>query len=276
MQISPYSGQLFFAQYGQAAKGRGSPAPATSSSDNPQVPVANERHTPATDNGSMADRKRSGPTGNQGRIESALSEAELKQVRELKARDREVRAHERAHAAVAGALARGGPSFDYHRGPDGVLYAVGGEVEIDTTPVSGDPEATIDKARRIRRAALAPAEPSAQDRAVAAQAAAMEAKARAELKNGDTHDPKGTGRVEESPASDKTHEAGYGSAAKTKADSEAQPESEFGCAICGGGHSAESHVSDVEHQLNRAFSVAALDPAPETLARTGRLIKISV
>ncbi|MGD8781495.1 MAG: putative metalloprotease CJM1_0395 family protein [Ignavibacteria bacterium] len=44
-----------------------------------------------------------------------------------------------------------------------------------------DPEATIKKAQQIRRAALAPSEPSSQDRSVANQAAAMEAKARAEL-----------------------------------------------------------------------------------------------
>src|SRR5690606_2788786 len=41
--------------------------------------------------------------------------------------------------------------------------------------------ATIEKARQIRRAAQAPAEPSSTDRQVAAQAARMEAEARAEL-----------------------------------------------------------------------------------------------
>lgn len=99
----------------------------------------------------------------------------------LKARDREVRAHEAAHAAAAGSLAKGGPSYTYQQGSDGRRYAVGGEVNIDTGGVSGDPEATIQKARQIRTAANAPANPSAQDRAVAAQASRLEAQARQEL-----------------------------------------------------------------------------------------------
>ncbi|MEC4671645.1 MAG: putative metalloprotease CJM1_0395 family protein, partial [Nitrospirota bacterium] len=99
----------------------------------------------------------------------------------LKARDREVRAHESAHAAAAGSVVTGGPQFTYQRGSDGRLYAVGGEVSIDTSSVSGDPQATIQKAQTIRAAALAPANPSAQDRAVATQANRMEAQARQEL-----------------------------------------------------------------------------------------------
>lgn len=111
----------------------------------------------------------------------ALGAEEIKQVAELKARDREVRAHEAAHMAAAGGLARGGASFSYQQGPDGRHYAVGGEVSIDTAAVAGDPQATIIKAQTIRAAALAPAQPSSQDRAVAAAAAQMEAAARAEL-----------------------------------------------------------------------------------------------
>jgi len=101
-------------------------------------------------------------------------------VRELQQRDREVRQHEAAHAAVGGQYA-GAPQYTYQRGPDGRQYAVGGSVSIDTSPVDGDPEATLQKARQIRAAALAPAEPSAQDRAVAASAAALERQARAEI-----------------------------------------------------------------------------------------------
>jgi len=41
------------------------------------------------------------------------------------------------------------------------------KVNIDTSEASGDPEATIQKARQIQAAANAPANPSAQDRAVA-------------------------------------------------------------------------------------------------------------
>jgi len=100
---------------------------------------------------------------------------------QLKARDREVRAHEQAHLAAAGRYATSGAAFTYERGQDGVYYAVGGEVSIDTSPVPNDPEATLEKAQIIQRAALAPAQPSAQDRAVAAEAAQMTTQARAEL-----------------------------------------------------------------------------------------------
>lgn len=102
-------------------------------------------------------------------------------INQLKARDTEVRAHEMAHLAVAGSYARGGMSFTYQTGPDGRKYAVGGEVGIDTSAVSGDPEATLMKAMVIQRAALAPAEPSSQDMKVAQVAVQMMSEARAEI-----------------------------------------------------------------------------------------------
>lgn len=101
-------------------------------------------------------------------------------IAELSARDREVRAHERAHAAVGGQYASA-PSYDFEKGPDGVNYAVSGEVSISSGAVPNDPEATIAKAQQIRAAANAPADPSGPDRAVAAAADSMEANARAEL-----------------------------------------------------------------------------------------------
>lgn len=99
----------------------------------------------------------------------------------LRKRDQEVRTHEQAHIAAAGGLTKGGATFSFQQGPDGKHYAVGGEVNIDTSPVSGNPEATVRKAKQIRAAALAPADPSAQDRAVAASATALEAQAQQEL-----------------------------------------------------------------------------------------------
>lgn len=111
---------------------------------------------------------------------SQADQQEQRQLAKLAARDREVRAHEAAHASVGGVYA-GAPSYAYQRGPDGKNYAVGGEVSIDASPVAGDPQATIIKAQIVRRAALAPAEPSLQDRAVASEALAMEQNARREL-----------------------------------------------------------------------------------------------
>ena len=112
---------------------------------------------------------------------SGLTEEERAQVDELKQTDRKVRAHEQAHAAAGGAYASS-PSYEYENGPDGNRYAIGGEVSIDVSPVSGDPEATIQKMEVVKRAALAPAEPSPQDRAVAAQADQTRLKAQAELR----------------------------------------------------------------------------------------------
>ncbi len=110
-----------------------------------------------------------------------LTTDEQRMVEQLKARDAEVRAHENAHKSAGGQYVMGGITFRYQTGPDGKRYAVEGEVRIDTSSVSGDPEATIQKARAIRKAANAPASPSAQDRSVASQATAMEMEAQREL-----------------------------------------------------------------------------------------------
>lgn len=120
-------------------------------------------------------------TANTKRPEAELSEEEKAELEKLRARDREVRAHEAAHKAAAGSHARGSVQFTFDEGPDGRRYAVGGEVSIDTSKVSGDPEATIRKAQAIQRAANAPAQPSGQDRSVASKASQMEIEARREL-----------------------------------------------------------------------------------------------
>lgn len=130
------------------------------------------------------------PTQPQGRSSpqggKALPPDDANLVQKLKEEDHRVRSHEAAHQAAAGGLARGG-SFTYETGPDGQRYAVGGEVSIDTSPVDGKPQATMMKMQQVQRAALAPADPSPQDRRVAAQAAAVEAKARGELLAQSTH-----------------------------------------------------------------------------------------
>lgn len=112
--------------------------------------------------------------------ESAQQLQDQQILRQLSARDSEVRQHEMAHQAAGGGHT-GAASYTFQRGPDGRMYAVGGEVSIDTSAVSGDPRATLEKAETIIRAAMAPAEPSSQDHRVAASARAMAAEARAEL-----------------------------------------------------------------------------------------------
>ena len=103
-----------------------------------------------------------------------------REIAQLQVRDKEVRAHELAHAVVGGSYA-GSPHYEYRRGPDGLQYAVGGEVSVDTSAIAGDPQATLAKARIIKAAALAPKAPSAQDRAVAVTASRMALDAAAEL-----------------------------------------------------------------------------------------------
>jgi len=98
-----------------------------------------------------------------------LTSDEQREVSDLEQRDRQVRAHEQAHQS-AGAGLTGAVSYTYSTGPDGKRYAVGGEVSIDSSPIRNNPSGTIAKMRRVIAAALAPADPSGQDRAVAAQA----------------------------------------------------------------------------------------------------------
>lgn len=135
----------------------------------------------ATEAGSPNRTTTRSPTASEG-----MSNEEQRVLAELKARDQEVRAHENAHRAAGGDLVRGG-SYDYQQGPDGKRYAIGGDVQIDTTPVAGDPRATAEKMAQVIRAALAPAEPSPTDLAVAAQATAERNRAQSEARadNGD-------------------------------------------------------------------------------------------
>jgi len=178
-----------------------------------------------------------------------FTEAEKQILNELKARDREVRAHEQAHAAAAGSLAKGGPSYEYQKGPDGQLYAIGGHISIDVSIVPGDPKATLEKAEKIQRAALAPAQPSAQDRAVAANASSMAAEARVEIRQ-EAIEQQQTDNVSEFDLS-----------------TDEKEETEAICAECGGQHASASHTtsialhetfnSNIENEQNALIDIAA-------------------
>lgn len=118
---------------------------------------------------------------NSGKQQDSLTlSREAIELQRLQERDREVRAHEAAHANVGGPYA-GAPTYSTTKGPDGKTYATGGEVSIDMSPVAGDPQATLLKAEQVRAAALAPAQPSAQDLKIAQKAQSMATKARGEL-----------------------------------------------------------------------------------------------
>ena len=158
-------------------------------STTPTSARAADRVTPP-DRAARTGDPRSGEAGLGGRSDDGraaartdadgLTEAEREVVAQLSARDAEVRRHEQAHAAVGGQYASS-PTYTYQTGPDGRQYAVGGAVQIDVSPVEGDPDATITKMDVVKAAALAPAEPSAADRQVAALADALRAQAIADL-----------------------------------------------------------------------------------------------
>lgn len=120
------------------------------------------------------------PASSSAEAEAQLSAEEQAQLRELQARDAEVRAHEAAHLGAAGGLAISGARYSYTTGPDGRQYATGGEVSIDASE-GATPEETLVKSRKIQAAALAPANPSPTDLQVAAKAASMAMRAAAEL-----------------------------------------------------------------------------------------------
>ncbi|MDE7370389.1 MAG: catalase [Desulfovibrio sp.] len=155
-------------EYGRAAQGEADAAGAR----NAQAQQTGKSGGIAGQAGAAA----AGASGENGDSLRLSPEAQA-QLRELKQRDAEVRAHEKAHMAAGGQYVAGGPSYEYQRGPDGRQYAIGGHVSIDASSIPDDPEASAAKARQVRRAALAPGEPSAQDRAVAAKAATQEAQA---------------------------------------------------------------------------------------------------
>ncbi len=152
------------------------PVAASAETDSSNAASSQEEQDNAQDSSTDA-----AASGKSGEPLSAKEEQKLQlAVAELANRDREVRTHEQAHAAVGGVHA-GAPTYTYTQGPDGKRYASGGEVSIDIGAVANDPQATLTKMEIVIRAALAPAEPSAQDRSVASQAQAQMAVARAEL-----------------------------------------------------------------------------------------------
>ena len=109
-----------------------------------------------------------------------LDSKERSLLLQLQTIDAKVRAHESAHLSAAAGIAIGRASFTYERGPDGRMYAVAGEVPISVNE-GKDPKDTIEKMRQVVAAAMAPADPSPQDFAIAAKARMGELKALMEL-----------------------------------------------------------------------------------------------
>ena len=108
-----------------------------------------------------------------------LSEDEKQLVQDLRARDAEVKTHEAAHQAAGGGMT-GAASYTYQQGPDGRMYAIGGEVSI-SIPSGSTPQESMRNAQQAIAAAMAPADPSGQDFAVASSAMVMLMKAQQQL-----------------------------------------------------------------------------------------------
>ena len=171
---SPFSVQFQPHVQGSAQAVRAQPGqPRVNGSEPPEKPSQAQQETGSQTTGQAAGQALAG--------EEALTDQELRVLEKLKQTDREVRQHEMAHVAAGGRYITSGATFTYQRGPDGRNYAVGGEVSIDTAPIPGDPEATLQKMRQIKTAALAPANPSSQDMKVASQATTNASKALSDL-----------------------------------------------------------------------------------------------
>jgi hypothetical protein len=140
----------------------------TSTGTEPRPPAKGDAGGPGT-----AGTK--GAAGTAAGRSAQLDADQQRQLQDLQQRDTHVRQHEAAHQAAGGDLT-GAASFSYETGPDGRSYAVGGEVPVQARSGRTADE-TITIARRVRAAALAPADPSPADLAAAAAATQVELKA---------------------------------------------------------------------------------------------------
>ncbi|SHO45475.1 putative metalloprotease CJM1_0395 family protein [Desulfopila aestuarii] len=173
----------------------------TSQSDRVELsPEAREISQTADENNEKQETPAANANPNTSPTEE-LSQEEYLKLTNLKTRDREVRTHEQAHLAAAGQYAAGGASFTFQVGPDGNRYAVSGEVPVDISS-GASPQETIRKMERIRAAALAPAQPSAADRQIAAQASMKASQARQEIMMSRQSDLLANDLVDTDPAED--------------------------------------------------------------------------
>lgn len=147
-------------------------------SDEAKTLSASEENS--TEQNSTTEKSSEEKTDTSNQVQPTLTPEQKQELAELKARDTEVKTHEQAHLAAASGLSASAPSYEYETGPDGNKYAVGGEVSISFTK-SSDPKENIAKAQTMKAAALAPAQPSSQDLAVARRATSIILDAQQEL-----------------------------------------------------------------------------------------------
>jgi hypothetical protein len=194
-------GSVHSSDYSYAPLVRGGGSETTSrklqTNDDNTLPASN---APNKNNPEPGKDQMASETTISSKVKTQLTEADLAMVRELKQRDQKVRQHEMAHLMASGGLAQGGPRYTYQKGPDGQNYAVGGRVHLDISP-GKTPEETLQKAQTIQAAAMAPADPSGQDRSIAAKASQMAMKARMELTQQQTAEQSNSSELDnDSPA----------------------------------------------------------------------------
>lgn len=131
-----------------------------------------------------AARKETSPSA----VEANVQPEVKKEIEQLKGIEREVITHESAHKAASAGVT-GSISYSHTTGPDEQRYITGEEVSIQM-PNAGESDRTISLLEKVRQAALAPVEPSAQDLRVAASASAQIQQVRAE-QNGDDFEEDG-------------------------------------------------------------------------------------
>lgn len=98
-------------------------------------------------------------------------------IEQLKSRDKEVRSHEASHSISPELVKIGSAQFDYTIGPDGKAYATGGRVTLSTGSAM-TPEEALSKAEALKKASMAPGEPSTKDFQALNAAVAMEFEAK--------------------------------------------------------------------------------------------------
>ena len=137
----------------------------------PEKPKTPEAFTPQ---GSLADLQPPSLLSPQAFAEGFSEDSAA--LAELRRADAGVRNHEGLHFRAAGGIASGLPEYDFVKGPDGQYYAVGGQVDVQTTSTS-DPEKARRDANTFAHAATASSDASAQDNQAARGALARAAEA---------------------------------------------------------------------------------------------------
>lgn len=153
--------------------------PQAATYERPQSSSSNVVNGQSNQQKDSGNEQSEGKEGAESRQQQQQQENQDAEVAELKQRDLEVKSHEQAHAAIGGQYAAA-PQYEYTAGPNGHRYVVDGEVSIDISD-GATPEETIRKMQQVKASALAPAEPSAQDLRVAAEASQKLVEARNEI-----------------------------------------------------------------------------------------------